>query len=360
MASISYKCPGCGGPLKWNAAKEKYSCEYCLSEFAESELENQQKLSEETQKLNQEEAEYSGVKGTADARGKVAVYHCPSCGAQIVTEDTTAASCCYYCHTPVVLEDRLEGGFAPDQVIPFSIDRKRALEIFRDWISKHKYVPSEFYSESQIQMFNGVYFPYWIYSAKVKGRVTGTGEKDRVWTSGGEQYTETSSFRIDRSGEMPVSNLSRIALNKASRVLCESVAPFDYEKMRPFNTGYLSGFLAEAKDIGKETAEPEVREEVKNFAQSSLSGEAGGQYTRVRLEQVNTTITDEKWEYVLMPVWTMTYRADGGKMYYFSVNGSTGKTIGELPIDKKKLLYLFLRIFIPVFAAVMILLYFIG
>jgi len=360
MASISYKCPGCGGPLKWNAAKEKYSCEYCGSEFAESELEDRQVLTEETQKLSEEEAKYAGAEGKADAKGKIAVYHCPSCGAQIVTEDTTAALSCYYCHTPVVLEDRLEGGFAPDKVIPFAVDKKRALEIFKDWISKHKYVPSEFYSESQIQLFNGVYFPYWIYSAKVRGRVQGTGEKDRVWTSGGEQFTETSSFRIDRSGEMPVNNLSRIALSKASRVLCESVAPFDYEKMRPFNTGYLSGFMAEAKDIAKETVESEVRDEVKTYAQSCLSGEAGGEYTRVQLENVSTQVTDEKWEYVLMPVWTMTYRADGGKLYYFSVNGSTGKTIGELPIDKKKLITLFFKIFIPVFAVLMILLYFIA
>lgn len=359
MASISYKCPGCGGPLKWDAEKTKYACEYCGSEFDETEL-NQRKYSRETEQMDQAEAEYFAPEGKADAEGKVAVYYCPACSAQIVTEETTAASSCYYCHTPVILTERLEGSFAPDKVIPFSVDREQAQTIFKKWVSEHKYIPRAFISGTQIQQLSGVYFPYWIYSAKVKGRVQGTGEKDKTWTSGGEQYTETRSYRIDRSGEMPVHNLSRIALNKASRVLCESVAPFDYEKMRPFNTGYLSGFMAEAKDIEKEAVEPEVRDEVNTYARSCLSGEAGGEYTRVQLENVSTQVTGEKWEYVLMPVWTVTYRADGGKLYYFSINGSTGKTIGELPVEKKKLIFLFLKIFIPVFAVLMILLYFIA
>ena len=31
------------------------------------------------------------------------VYICPSCGAEVVTDATTAATFCYYCHNPVVL-----------------------------------------------------------------------------------------------------------------------------------------------------------------------------------------------------------------------------------------------------------------
>ena len=62
-----------------------------------------------------------------------------------------------------------------------------------------------------------------------------------------------------------------------------------------------------------------------------------------------------------MPVWTMTYREPGfSKLYYFSLNGQSGKVVGELPVDNGKLLRYFLSIFIPLFIALLALMYFIS
>ena len=361
MGTLSYKCPGCGGPLKWDASKQQYSCEYCLSGYTEEELKRLTPQKENYRDVTEEEAEaMNAAGGKAEASGKVRLYQCPSCGAQIVTDETTAASSCYYCHTPVVMEDRLKGISAPDKVIPFTIDKAKAETIFKNWLGKRKYAPKGFFDPGRIDGMTGVYFPYWIYNAQVHGQAQGTGEKDRVWTSGSERYTETSVFRIDKSGDMPVSNLSRLALNKASRVLCESVAPFDYEKMRPFSNGYLSGFFAECRDVEKSTIETDVRDEVRSYAANMLRNNLQAGYTRVRLTNVRTEITKEHWEYVLMPVWTVTYKDRDGKIYYFSVNGSTGKTVGELPVDKGRLALLFAKIFVPVFAVLMVILYFLG
>ena len=38
-ATITYKCPNCGGGLQFDPDKQKYACEYCLSEFTQEELE---------------------------------------------------------------------------------------------------------------------------------------------------------------------------------------------------------------------------------------------------------------------------------------------------------------------------------
>ena len=38
---------------------------------------------------------------------------------------------------------------------------------------------------------------------------------------------------------------------------------------------------------------------------------------------------------------------DNGKIYYFALNGQTGKICGQLPVDPKKLALLFLSIFLP-------------
>ncbi len=95
---ISYKCPNCGGPLKFNPQKQKYACEYCLSEFAQEALMNEE---EKTQEEKKESA----------VQPETLLYTCPSCGAELVTDSTTAASFCYYCHNPVILSGRLSGEF---------------------------------------------------------------------------------------------------------------------------------------------------------------------------------------------------------------------------------------------------------
>ena len=39
----------------------------------------------------------------------------------------------------------------------------------------------------------------------------------------------------------------------------------------------------------------------------------------------------------MVPVWVLTYKYED-KIYVYAVNGSTGKSSGELPLVKKKLL----------------------
>ena len=44
----------------------------------------------------------------------------------------------------------------------------------------------------------------------------------------------------------------------------------------------------------------------------------------------------------------------------FSLNGQSGKVVGELPVDNGKLFRYFLSIFIPLFIALLALMYFIS
>ena len=39
MALVNYKCPNCGGGLKFDPATQSFECEYCLSSFTEQEME---------------------------------------------------------------------------------------------------------------------------------------------------------------------------------------------------------------------------------------------------------------------------------------------------------------------------------
>ena len=161
MALVSYKCPNCGGSVVFDPKKQKFCCEFCMSEFTKEEMEAAALKSTETSGTQEESsAADTAQNNNADStkqKEDALVYICPSCGAEVVTDATTAATFCYYCHNPVVLSGKLSGEFLPDYVIPFAMDKKKATGIFLDWIKKKKYIPDDFFSKDQIEKFSGVY-----------------------------------------------------------------------------------------------------------------------------------------------------------------------------------------------------------
>lgn len=343
MAVMSYKCPNCGGGLTFDPKTQKLTCEYCMSEFSEEEM-----------KEGQEPETVSVESVKPESSEAAVVYTCPSCGAEIVTDETTAATFCYYCHNPVVLSGRVSGEFLPDHILPFAIDRKRAEEMFLAWISRKKFVPHSFYDKSQLEKLSGVYFPYLLYSCQVDGRVQAEAEKQRTWTTGNTRFTEHKQYRIHREGTLNVKNLARNALSKSNKALVEGVLPFETEAMVPFQTSYLSGFMAEKRDMDSEGFTDEAEREVKEYTIQNLTSTMND-YSSIRVQDSETRIRDAKWQYAMLPVWVMTYRhKEQGKTYYFTMNGQTGKICGKLPVDTQKLMGLFAAIFAPVFAVLMI------
>ena len=62
-----------------------------------------------------------------------------------------------------------------------------------------KFVPDYFFSPRQIESMTGVYFPYWLYSCKVKGDLQAEGKTVRTWETAGMRYTETKVYDIQRT-----------------------------------------------------------------------------------------------------------------------------------------------------------------
>ena len=112
--------------------------------------------------------------------------------------------------------------------------------------------------------------------------------------------------------------------------------PYDFSKLEPFQMGYLSGFLAERRDVEKEQVAPKMKQEMEEDAKRLFRETISG-YNSVTVNSSSFQPQKEKWSYVLLPVWTLTYKARNGKIYYYSMNGQTGRVYGELPVDHKKL-----------------------
>lgn len=354
MATINYKCPNCGGPLKFNPDKQKFSCEYCMSDFDEKTIQDlyaeqeakESRADREEQRAKEKAEKTSGQENTASEEDAF-VYTCPSCGAEVVTTASTAATTCFYCQNPVVLGGRLSGEFKPDRVVPFALSKDSATKKFMEMCGKKWFLPKNFASEKQFDKFNGVYFPYWYVDEQKQASMVAKGEKIRTWTVGRKHYTETSTYRLYRTGDLVIKNVFERALKNNDREMLQCVHPFDLTKAQDFAMSYLSGFQAEKRDLEKTDVSQEVEQRIQEYAKDLLQ-ETMSEYTAIRTENYNDKTELESWNYTLLPVWITTYKY-GDKIFPYAINGQTGKTFGKLPVSKGKLALLFAIVTVAVF-----------
>ena len=364
MATLNYKCPKCGGPLQFNPETQKFLCEYCFSDFTEQEV--QQRYAEREQQQTRDEREVEAQAAKGEDNGDYAVsYSCPSCGAEIITTASTAATQCVYCQNPVVLGGRLSGEFKPDTVIPFAIDKKKAIDDFMKLCKKRKFLPKGFTSSKQFEKMQGVYFPYWYIDEQMRSSVTATGKTERTWTSGNRRYTETSTYRLYRTGDIMIQNVAESALRvteensekadikvsqKTKQEMLSCVHPFDLSKERPFSMSYLSGFQAEKRDISQQDLTAQVAQRMDDYAKTLLQNTMN-QYSSISIENYNDETFSQNWRYSLLPVWIVTYKFNG-EILPFAINGQTGKTYGKLPIALGKVIGIAAAIAVVIFILV--------
>lgn len=326
---VSYKCPSCGGGLKFIPGKG-FKCEYCLSVFTQEQLDAANKEWDDA--LDNEPTAQPAQQAKP---GEAVVYSCPSCGAEVITDATTAATECHYCHNPVVLSEKLSGSFKPDGVIPFAVSREQAAERFRGHCGGKRFLPKDFYSEQQIERLCGVYYPYWVVDSRVDGCYTARGEIDRSSRVGDDRHVEITAYDVRRAGSVELRDITNSAIKSKDSEILEYVLPYDLSKRREFSMTYLSGFLAERRNIERQELADEV-EQTKLRLTGQLIREGLSDYSRLLDERVTINTREETWNYSLLPVWVVTYKYLD-RIYMYGINGQSGKSFGELPVDSKKL-----------------------
>ena len=340
MANISYKCPTCGAEIFWTAAENCFHCEYCDDKFSLEELtaamENQKAdaLTEENVQKHEEleEGEYT-QSNDGTVGNNLVKYTCSHCGSEIITDRSTAATVCVYCGNSVVMGEQIINDFAPQYIIPFKVPKDKCMSSFAAF-AKKPLTPKSFDVNSIVDKLQGVYIPFWLYSGTCHGNIKCECYDERTWTQGSYEYTEKKYYDVLRDGSLSFEKVPVDASSKTEDDAMDSIEPFDFSEMKPFNAGYLSGYLAERYDEDKEKCYPRAQERIENTTKDALVSTCKYDHVNVNVYNKNTKI--EKVEYAMLPTW-LFYTTYEEKPYFFAMNGQTGKFIGNLPIDKIKL-----------------------
>lgn len=333
MEVVQYKCPNCGANLEFDIVTQRFCCKYCFSSFSRAEMEKLFQYNEEHPLDVQEPApEPVNTDGAqADDFGNANnLYQCPNCGAGIITDENTSATQCYYCHSPVMLTGRLAGDYRPKYVIPFKKTHEEAQAIFREWCGKKFLVPKEFKSIKNAEKIEGIYIPYWLADCRLGFSLDIKAVDIKSRRSGDYIIKNCKEFDVKRSGTMFFMGVPADASSKAADLLMQNIEPYDYNEMTEFSMSYLSGHLAEKYDVDKDMVRPEIERRIREACKEEMLKTVVGYESKI-VENESYDMTKMGWQYVLLPVWFLSYRFKD-KDYHFAMNGQTGKFAGNLPI----------------------------
>jgi len=310
-----------------------------LSEFTEAEARD----------ANPEQRRQEEAAANAEYNEHMQEFACPSCGAHVVSDESTVAEFCAYCHNPVVLVGRLSGDMKPHRLVPFKYDKEQAKKKFLEFAKRRWFVPRAFFAKEQIEKISGIYYPFWVTDADAESHMDASATRLRVWRMGNVEYTETSNFRIERAGNIHFEDITMSAFSEADKRMLEGVLPYPSEALQEFSMPYLSGFVAKKRDVERADLTAEVRRRMETYSEQLLRNTVSG-YNTVSVKDTEVRVKQSHWEYSLLPIWMLTYRDRKGKVYTYAMNGYTGKVWGELPVSFPKLGLLLASVAVPLTA----------
>lgn len=370
----NYQCPACTGPLHYSAKSGKLECDYCGSSFDVAEIEAL---------YARKEAEAAAAKHAADAKAEAAqaakaeaaeaaaasggwdtsdlsrdwgaeadglrVYSCPSCGAELICDQSTAATACPYCGNPAIVPGQFSGALRPDYILPFRLSKDDAVQALRAHYKGKPFLPRSFTSANHIEQIQGVYVPFWLFDGGAEGAASYRASNTNVYETGDYEITETRHYHVVRAGSLAFEKIPVDASSKMPDDHMDSIEPFDYAQLRPFSTAYLPGYLADKYDVtiddSRDRADTRCRETLAQALRDTVTG-----YGACVTEREDIALRRGKVHYALLPVWMLSTKWHG-QDFLFAMNGQTGKLVGDLPTDRGRFWGMFAAIAAPLTVA---------
>lgn len=356
----NYQCPACTGPLHYSAKSGKLECDYCGSSFDVVDIEAL---------YAHKEAEAAAAKQAADAKadaaaaaeaeaaqaaaqsgnvgdwdtsglsrdwgaeaGTLRAYSCPSCGAELICDETTAATSCPYCGNPTVVPGQFSGALKPEFVLPFRMTKDDAVRALRAHYRGKPFLPRSFTAGNHIEEIQGVYVPFWLFDGGAEGEVDYKAANSRTYRDDDYEVTETDHYDVHRGGSIAFEKIPVDASSKMPDDHMDSIEPFDYAQLQPFSTAYLPGYLADKYDVSvddsRDRADARCRETLENALRETVTG-----YGTCVTDHTDIRLHRGKVHYALLPVWMLSTKWNG-ESFLFAMNGQTGKLVGDLPTDR--------------------------
>lgn len=349
MESYTYKCPGCGAALTFDPEANMLLCDSCGAIYYPSEVSSPEETKAPSgadsifpsgdtteQSTLPSSPEYSNAVSPDPDYMEVNIYHCSSCGAELMTNDLEVSRFCSFCGQPTILFDRVSKERKPEKIIPFSISKEKALLYAKTRFADGKFLCDDIQNLT-VESVYGIYMPYWKYSCEMDLALDVT-------------VKSNDTTRQVQKGD----HVSREVLLDASDRFHDDVSlqlnPFNLQAAVDFTPAYLSGFYADRNDVDSDSRAKGACEYLEDLLTEQILETIPGVPSKtmrdrykqlydasnaLRIKVLQRNFQVHKETYLFCPVYFITFHI-GQKTVIILVNGSSGKVVGSIPIDEKK------------------------
>jgi len=322
-----FPCSACGADVVWNPGADALACPYCGTERAIPKA-----FGQVVEKPIEE-----GLRAPRDLGWGVSrkTVRCGRCGASQSLEPGVAALRCAFCGAPAVVEAPAAGNMIrPEGLLPFKVDRHRAAEMFRGWLSRLWFRPDDLREKAALNALAGVYVPFWTFDAATHSDWEAeAGHPYQVTVNGRTEtrirWEPASGFLEKFFDDLPVA-----ASKGLPRPLLQGLEPFPTKDLLPYDPSFLSGFLAEEYAVDLPDALREARVRMEAEIRSACAAQVPAPMHRNL--SVRTAWSGLAYKNGLFPIWIAAYDYRGTP-FRFLVNGVTGRVSGKAPWSATKI-----------------------
>ena len=329
----NYQCPACTAPLEFKALSGLLECEYCGSKYTVWEVERlyKEKNAEAAAAEQSERAKAMYEDQWGEGAEHMRAYSCSTCGAELICEDTTAATSCPYCGNPTIIPSQFAGARRPDYIIPFKLTKEDAVAALKRHYKNKPLLPRAFKSNHHIEEIKGIYVPFWLFNGEAEADYHFTATRTSSERRGDVETITKYYYNAHRAGSVVFKNVPADGASKMPNDYMDAIEPYDYSELKTFAMAYLPGYLADRYDLTAEQTMERVQKRMEYSAELAMRNTVTG-YETVSAGYGNTKLDMWQVSYALLPVYILNTKYKG-KDYLFAMNGQTGKIVGELPMS---------------------------
>ena len=219
-----------------------------------------------------------------------------------------------------------------------------------EWLGKGWFHPRELTSKALVDRMTGIFLPFWTFDSRVEAewKAEVGYERQTRYYDGHSREWKTRTV-IDWRWEsnqtsIHIDDLITTGSTHANKKLLQKLLPFDLTGLVNYDPEYLAGFQAHSYDISLPDAWNEAKDKMRDAAKNACYAQINS--ARVRNFSMVADFSDEKWRYLLLPVYLSSYRYQE-KIYQVMINGVSGIVAGHKPVDWQKLWLVILLLFLP-------------
>jgi LSD1 subclass zinc finger protein len=352
--SQQFPCDQCGAPLQYAPGTQMLRCPYCGHEnviVAALEPIVEQHFHETLAEL-----------ASAERLTESVTNHCASCGATYTPDPHVHADSCPFCGAPAVVATERHRHIQPQALLPFHIPQQQARDMFRHWLKKLWFAPSQLKSYTRSDKhLQGMYVPYWSFDAASSSTYRGSRgdyyQVPQTYQTVQNGRTVTRTRMVTKVRWTPASgHVSRffddvlvLASHTLPRRITERLEPWDLANLTPYREHYLSGFRSEMYQVELGQGFDYAKQRMAQVIRRDVMRDIGGDLQRI--QQVNTHYSQIHFKHILLPIWVSAFRFKD-KAYRFVINGRSGEVQGERPYSFWKIVAILLIGMIIIGAAV--------